>query len=118
VKYSQSIQHLQKEKTSISARTQLSQKQEITTSSNESSIITKSSAKFFRTKEKFRKIREKTANEKISRMNRITKTDLQEMLNVVVIADIAAVAAAISQAAHQSFASTSTAQIANARLER
>jgi hypothetical protein len=36
-------------------------------------------------------------------MNRITKTNLQKMLNVTMIADIAAVAAAISQTSLQNF---------------
>jgi hypothetical protein len=114
VKYSQSIQQLQREKTSISARTQLSQKQEITTSSNESSIITKSSQR----KNKARDIREETTNEEILKMNRIIKTDLQEMFNVIVIADIAAVIAAISHAASQSFESTATSQIVKTRQKR
>jgi hypothetical protein len=72
------------------------------TSSDESSVTAKAS----QSKEKVREIRKKTANEKISRMNRIIKTNLQEMLNVIVIADIAAATAAISQTASQSSAST------------
>jgi flagellin-specific chaperone FliS len=59
--------------------------------------MTKLTAKTSRTKEKFREIREETTNEKISRMNRIINTNLQEMLNVTMTADIAAVAAKISQ---------------------
>jgi hypothetical protein len=50
VKYSQSIQHSQTAKTSISAR-----KQEITTSSDESSEVTKSAAKSSCTREKSKK---------------------------------------------------------------
>ncbi len=92
VEYSQSIQHSQKTKNSISAR-----KQEITTLSDDLSVMTKLTAKTSRTKEKFREIREETTNEKISRMNRIINTNLQEMLNVTMTADIAAVAAKISQ---------------------
>jgi hypothetical protein len=57
-------------------------------------------------KEKVRETREETANEKISRMNRIIKTDLQKMLNVIVIASIAAAATAISQTTASSSTST------------
>jgi hypothetical protein len=80
--------------------------------------VTKSAAKSSRTRKKFREIREKTTNEKISRMNRITKTDLQEMLNVIVIADIAVVATAISHAASQSFGQTATSQVVKNRQKR
>jgi hypothetical protein len=72
---------------------------ETTTSSDESSVTAKAS----QFKEKVRETREETANEKISRMNRIIKTDLQKMLNVIMIANIAAIAAAISQATSQNF---------------
>jgi hypothetical protein len=57
-----------------------------TTSFNDSSISASSS-----------RVREETVDEKISRMNQITKVDLQEMLNVIVIASIVVVAAIISQ---------------------
>jgi flagellin-specific chaperone FliS len=75
--------------------------QETITSFTDSSIVNSAQAK-----EKFRESREKTADEKISRMNRIIKTNLQKMLNVIVIANIAAAAATISQAAAQLFSST------------
>jgi hypothetical protein len=75
--------------------------QEIITSFTDSSILNSAQEK-----EKFRETREKTTDEKISRMNRITKTDLQKMFNVIVIADIAAAAATISQAAAQSLSSS------------
>ncbi len=111
VEYSQSIQHSQKTKTSISAR-----KQEITTLSDDSSAMTKSTAKSSRTKKKFRETREETADEEISRMNRIIKTNLQKMLNVIVIADIAAAATTISQTASSS--SEQTVSITKNRQER
>jgi hypothetical protein len=69
------------------------QSQRTTTSSNDSS----KTATFFKTKEKIRKIREGTADEKIFRMNRIIKTNLQKMLNVTMIASIVAIATTISQ---------------------
>jgi hypothetical protein len=72
-----------------------------TTSFTDSSILNSAQEKG-----KFRETREKTADEEISRMNRITKTDLQKMLNVTVIAGIAAAAATISQAAAQSLSSS------------
>jgi hypothetical protein len=80
--------------------------------------VTKLAAKSSRTREKFREIKKKTTNEKISRMNRIIKTDLQEMLNVIVIADIAAIATEIFHAASQSFEQTATSQIVKNRQER
>jgi hypothetical protein len=67
-------------------------------------------------KRKFREIRKETTNEKILRMNRIIKTNLQEMFNVIVIASIAAVAIAISQTTIQS--SASTVAIVNNRSRR
>jgi hypothetical protein len=65
-------------------------------------------AKASQFKEKVREVRENTADEKISRMNRIIKIDLQKMLNVVVIASIAATAAAISQTSLQNFVVAAT----------
>jgi hypothetical protein len=79
----------------------ITRNQETITSSDESSVAAKAS----QSKEKVREIRKKTTNEKISRMNRIIKTNLQKMLNVIVIANIAAATAAISQAAFQNFVS-------------
>jgi Na+/phosphate symporter len=78
------------------------QSQRTITSLNDSS----KTATFFKTKEKIREIRKETADEKISRMNRITKTNLQKMLNVIVVASIAAAAAAISQASSQNLVAT------------
>jgi phospholipase/lecithinase/hemolysin len=78
--------------------------------------MTKSTAKSSRTKKKFRETREETADEEISRMNRIIKTNLQKMLNVIVIADIAAAATTISQTASSS--SEQTVSITKNRQER
>jgi hypothetical protein len=78
------------------------QSQRTTTSLNDSS----KTATFFKTKRKIKKIREETADEKISRMNRIIKTNLQKMFNVIVAASIAAAAAAISQASSQNLVAT------------
>jgi hypothetical protein len=97
VKYLQSIQHSQR----------------IITLSDESSVSTKqSAAKSSQAKEKIRETREETADEKISRMNRIIKTNLQKMLNVTVIANIAVAVATISQAALSS-AATATIDVKN-----
>jgi hypothetical protein len=78
------------------------QSQRTITSFNDSS----KTATFFKTKEKIREIREETADEKISRMNRIIKTNLQKMFNVIVVANIAAAAAAISQTSSQNLVAT------------
>jgi hypothetical protein len=66
-----------------------------TTSLNDSSTQEESS----KAKGNFRETREETADEEISRMDRIIKQDLQEMLNVAVAAGIAAAAAVISSQA-------------------
>jgi flagellin-specific chaperone FliS len=76
-------------RTSISERAQKSQ----STISRDKFSASQSS----QLKEKIRETRKKTANEKISRMNRIIKTTLQKMLNVTMIANLAVVVAAISQ---------------------
>ncbi len=101
VKYLQSIQ----------------QSQRIITLFVDSSVSALSAANFARTKRKVRETREERANEKTSRMNRIIKTNLQKMLNVTMIADIAIVVATISQTASQVIAAA-TASITNTRLER
>ncbi len=72
---------------------EITQDQETITSSDESFVTAKASS----FKEKVREVHEKTTDEKISRMNRIIKTNLQKMLNVIVIAKIAAAVATISQ---------------------
>jgi hypothetical protein len=51
-------------------------------------------------------------------MNRITKTNLQEMFKMIVIANVAVVAAAIFHAASQSFELTATFQIVKNRQRR
>jgi hypothetical protein len=78
---------------------EITQDRETITSSDESFKTTKAS----QSKEKIREISEKTVDEKISRMKRIIKIDLQKMLNVIVIASIAAAAAAICQTSLQNF---------------
>jgi arsenate reductase-like glutaredoxin family protein len=68
-------------------------KRTTTTSLNDSSTTQE---KLFKAKKKFRKTREKTTDEKILKMNRIIKQDLQKMLNVAIAANIATATAIIS----------------------
>jgi flagellin-specific chaperone FliS len=101
VKYLQSIQQFQK----------------IITLFDDSSVSALSAANFARTKRKVKETREETTNEKISRMNRIIKTNLRKMLNVTMIANIAVVVATISQTTSQVIAAA-TVSVTNTRLER